>query len=58
VRVDVVGDRVGGTGLGLALVNELTESMNGSVQATSTPGEGSGFAIIPPSSPSQVRVRT
>jgi signal transduction histidine kinase len=58
VRVDVVGDRVGGAGLGLALVKELTETMNGSVQATSTPGEGSGFSIILPSSPSQVRVRT
>lgn len=34
-----------GTGLGLALVKELTEAMDGSVQAASTPGEGSSFTV-------------
>jgi signal transduction histidine kinase len=35
----------GGAGLGLALVKELTEAMNGSVAAASTPGEGSCFTV-------------
>jgi signal transduction histidine kinase len=35
----------GGAGLGLALVKELTEAMNGSVEAASTPGEGSCFTV-------------
>jgi signal transduction histidine kinase len=34
-----------GAGLGLALVKELTEAMGGSVEANSTPGEGSCFTI-------------
>ena len=34
-----------GTGLGLALVKELTEAMGGSVAVESTPGEGSCFTI-------------
>ncbi len=34
-----------GTGLGLALVKELTEAMGGSVGVESTPGEGSCFTI-------------
>lgn len=39
---------IGGTGLGLALVKELTEAMGGSVAVESEPGEGSCFTITFP----------
>jgi signal transduction histidine kinase len=38
-------ERRDGAGLGLALVKELTLAMGGSVEATSTPGEGSCFTV-------------
>jgi signal transduction histidine kinase/DNA-binding response OmpR family regulator/ligand-binding sensor domain-containing protein len=37
-----------GTGIGLALVKELTELLNGAVTLKSDPGKGSEFAIIIP----------
>ncbi len=37
-----------GSGLGLALVKELTEKMGGSVKARSTPGDGTTMTVILP----------
>ncbi|HEX3049181.1 MAG TPA: ATP-binding protein [Aggregatilineaceae bacterium] len=48
-RVDSAGSYdQGRTGLGLALVKELTEAMGGRVDVTSTPGQGSIFFIFLP----------
>lgn len=40
--------RYQGSGLGLALVKELTEKMGGSVKARSTPGEGTTMTVVLP----------
>jgi signal transduction histidine kinase len=40
-----VGERSVGTGLGLALVKELTEAMGGSVSVQSQPGNGTTFTV-------------
>jgi PAS domain S-box-containing protein len=45
-QVDASTTRVhGGTGLGLAITQRLAEAMGGGVIVTSTPGEGSSFAV-------------
>ena len=38
-------DGIEGTGIGLAIVRSLVEGMGGTVQARSTPGEGSAFEV-------------
>ncbi|MBX3084078.1 MAG: HAMP domain-containing protein [Anaerolineae bacterium] len=42
------GDRSDGAGLGLALVKELTEAMDGTVAVSSEPGKGSVFSVAFP----------
>ena len=42
------GDRAGGFGVGLWIVQQLCEAMGGAIEVTSSPGEGSAFSITLP----------
>jgi signal transduction histidine kinase len=50
-RLGATATGVEGTGLGLALARRLAEAMGGTVDAESTPGEGSRFWIELPATP-------
>jgi signal transduction histidine kinase len=48
-RVDEARDRAtGGFGLGLAIARRAAQSLNGRIEVTSTPGEGSEFRLLLP----------
>jgi CheY-like chemotaxis protein len=50
------GERVGGTGLGLALVKAALERVGGSVAVDSAPGRGSRFTVLLPITPAELAI--
>ena len=58
-RVDAGRSReMGGTGLGLSIVKHIIEAMGGSIDVTSTVGQGTTFAVTIPHASARVRDRS
>lgn len=52
-QVNQLNKQTAGSGIGLALVKELVDVMQGTVQVESTPGKGSSFTVEIPCQPAQ-----
>ena len=51
LSADTPFSRDGGTGIGLSIVRELTQALNGEIRLTSEPGQGSRFEVLLPKVP-------
>ena len=47
-RADASNTAVGGLGLGMSIVKQLIDAMNGTISITSTPGQGTRFTVTLP----------
>ena len=47
-RADASNTAVGGLGLGMSIVKQLVDAMNGKISITSTPGQGTRFTVTLP----------